>query len=208
MKENTSINTAVHNHLLSNNITKNSVLRLFQNTDKTIFVNEVDRSFANIDDNFFFNNKRFILKNTSIAKLIELIIKEKNYLNVLNIGSSTGFTSVLLSKISNYVISLESEKSLHEKEKKIIKNLDIKNIHSVCGNLENGLREYSPYDLIFVNGGVKKTPKILLEQLNESGYLICIKETNINIKKIVRYFKKKDIFEKKTYYSVSSPILF
>jgi len=208
MKENTSINSVVHNQLLPNNITKDSVLQLFQTIDKTIFVNEDDRSFVNIDENFFFNNKRFILRNTTIGKLIELIIKEKNYLNVLNIGSTTGFTSVLLSKISNYVISLESEKSLHEKEKKIIKNLDIKNIYSVCGNLENGLKEFSPYDLIFVNGGIKKKPKILLEQLNESGYLICIEQTNINIKKIVRYFKKKDIFEKKTYYSVNSPILF
>ena len=36
---------------------------------------------------------------------------KKNYLNVLNIGSATGFTSVLLSKFSNYVFSLESEKS-------------------------------------------------------------------------------------------------
>jgi|TARA_B110000438_G_scaffold276070_1_gene297524 protein-L-isoaspartate(D-aspartate) O-methyltransferase len=208
MKENTSINSIVLNQLLPNNITKDSVLQLFQNTDKTIFVNEDDRSFVNIDENFFFNNKRFILKNTTIGKLIELIIKEKNYLNVLNIGSTTGFTSVLLSKISNYVISLESERSLHEKEKKIIKNLDIKNIYSVCGNLENGLKEYFPYDLIFVNGGIKKKPNILLEQLNESGYLICIEQTNINIKKIVRYFKKKDIIEKKTYYSVNSPILF
>jgi len=208
MEENILINRVVDNQLLPNNITKDSVIELFKTTDKTIFVNEADRSLVNIDENFFFNNKRFILKNSTIAKLIEKIIKDNNYINVLNIGSATGYTSTLLSKFSNYVFSLESEKSLHEKEKKLIKDLDIKNINSVCGDLKYGLKDYEPYDLIFINGCVKKKPDILLQQLNNFGYLICIEQININIKKIVRYLKKNDFLEKKVYYSVNSPLLF
>lgn len=208
MEEKILINKVVNNQLLPNNITKDSVIELFRTTDKTIFVNEADHSLVNIDENFFFNNNRFILKNSTIAKLIEKIIKDKNYLNVLNIGSATGFTSVLLSKFSNYVFSLESEKSLHEKEKKIIKDLDINNINSVYGDLKNGIKDYQPYDLIFINGCIKKKPDILLQQLNNFGYLICIEQTNINIKKIVRYLKKNDFLEKKVYYSINSPLLF
>ena len=208
MEENILINREVDNQLLPINVTKDSVVQLFRTTDKTIFVNEAEHSYVNIDENFFFNNKRFILKNSTIAKLIDKIIRDKNYLNVLNVGSTTGFTSVLLSKFSNYVFSLESEKSLHEKEKKIIKDLDIKNINPVCGDLKNGLKDYQPYDLIFINGCIKKKPEILIQQLNNYGYLICIEQININIKKIVRYLKKNDFLEKKVYYTVNSPLLF
>ena len=208
MEENILINRVVDNQLLPINVIKDSVIKLFRTTDKTIFVNEAEHSYVNIDENFFFNNKRFILKNSTIAQLIDKIIRNKKYLNVLNVGSTTGFTSVLLSKFSNYVFSLESEKSLHEKEKKLIKDLDIKNINPVCGDLENGLNDYQPYDLIFINGCIKKKPEILLQQLNNYGYLICIEQTNINIKKIVRYLKKNDFLEKKIYYTVNSPLLF
>ena len=120
MKVNLKENIVINNQLLPNNITNGSVLKLFRLIDKVSFFDEVDKSMANVDDNFFFNEKRFMLKNSIIGKLLNLII-DNNYSNALNVGSSTGFTSAILSQISSFVISLESDKSLHEKEKKNLK---------------------------------------------------------------------------------------
>ena len=117
MKVNLKENIVINNQLLPNNITNESVLKLFRLIDKVSFFNEVDKSMANVDDNFFFNEKRFVLKNSIIGKLLNLIV-DRNYSNALNVGSGTGFTSAILSQISSFVISLESDKSLHEKEKK------------------------------------------------------------------------------------------
>ena len=206
MKVNLKENIVINNQLLPNNITNESVLKLFRLIDKVSFLDEVDKSMANVDDNFFFNEKRFMLKNSIIGKLLNLIV-DSNYSNALNVGSGTGFTSAILSQISSFVISLESDKSLHEKEKKNLKIHEIENVKSVNEKLNNGYKNSMPYDLIFINGCLSESPKIFLDQLDNVGRLVCIESINFNIKKIVQYFKKSKILERKEYYIVNAPLL-
>lgn len=206
MKVNLKENIVINNQLLPNNITNESVLKLFRLIDKVSFFDEVDKSMANVDDNFFFNEKRFMLKNSTIGKLLNLIV-DSNYSNALNVGSGTGFTSAILSQISSFVISLESDKSLHEKEKKNLKIHEIENVKSVNEKLNNGYKNSMPYDLIFINGCLSESPKIFLDQLDSVGRLVCIESIDFNIKKIVQYFKKSKILERKEYYIVNAPLL-
>ena len=206
MKVNLKENIVINNQLLPNNITNESVLKLFRLIDKVSFFNEVDKSMANVDDNFFFNEKRFVLKNSIIGKLLNLIV-DNNYSNALNVGSGTGFTSAILSQISSFVISLESDKSLHEKEKKNLKIHEIENVKSVNEKLNNGYKNSMPYELIFINGCLSESPKIFLDQLDRVGRLVCIESIDFNIKKIVQYFKKSKILERKEYYIVNAPLL-
>ena len=206
MKVNLKENIVINNQLLPNNITNESVLKLFRLIDKVSFFDEVDKSMANVDDNFFFNEKRFMLKNSIIGKLLNLIV-DSNYSNALNVGSGTGFTSAILSQISSFVISLESDKSLHEKEKKNLKINEIENVKSVNEKLNNGYKNSMPYDLIFINGCLSESPKIFLDQLDSVGRLVCIESIDFNIKKIVQYFKKSKILERKEYYIVNAPLL-
>ena len=206
MKVNLKENIVINNQLLPNNITNESVLKLFRLIDKVSFFNEVDKSMANVDDNFFFNEKRFMLKNSIIGKLLNLIV-DNNYSNALNVGSGTGFTSAILSQISSFVISLESDKSLHEKEKKNLKIHEIENVKSVNEKLNNGYKNSMPYELIFINGCLSESPKIFLDQLDSVGRLVCIESIDFHIKKIVQYFKKSKILERKEYYIVNAPLL-
>ena len=206
MKVNLKENIVINNQLLPNNITNESVLKLFRLIDKVSFFDEVDKSMANVDDNFFFNDKRFMLKNSIIGKLLNLIV-DSNYSNALNVGSGTGFTSAILSQISSFVISLESDKSLHEKEKKNLKIHEIENVKSVNEKLNNGYKNSMPYDLIFINGCLSESPKIFLDQLDSVGRLVCIESIDFNIKKIIQYFKKSKILERKEYYIVNAPLL-
>jgi protein-L-isoaspartate(D-aspartate) O-methyltransferase len=206
MKVNLKENIVINNQLLPNNITNESVLKLFRLIDKVSFFDEVDKSMANVDDNFFFNEKRFMLKNSIIGKLLNLIV-DSNYSNALNVGSGTGFTSAILAQISSFVISLESDKSLHEKEKKNLKIHEIENVKSVNEKLNNGYKNSMPYDLIFINGCLSESPKIFLDQLDSVGRLVCIESIDFNIKKIVQYFKKSKILERKEYYIVNAPLL-
>ena len=206
MKVNLKENIVINNQLLPNNITNESVLKLFRLIDKVSFFDEVDKSMANVDDNFFFNEKRFMLKNSIIGKLLNLIV-DSNYSNALNVGSGTGFTSAILSQISSFVISLESDKSLHEKEKKNLKIHEIENVKCINGKLYNEYKNSMPYDLIFINGCLSESPKIFLDQLDSVGRLVCIESIDFNIKKIVQYFKKSKILERKEYYIVNAPLL-
>tara|TARA_B100000315_G_scaffold249374_1_gene280486 strand:+ start:119 stop:742 length:624 start_codon:yes stop_codon:yes gene_type:complete len=206
MKEKLMENIIINNQLLPHNITNESVLKLFRSVNKENYFDKEDKSMANVDENFFFNEKRFILKNSTIAKLLNLIVNG-NYSNTLNVGSSNGFTSAILSQISSSVVSLESDKSLHEKEKKNLKIHEIENVKSVNEKLNCGYKNSMPYDLIFINGCLNESPKTFLSQLESIGRLVCIENTNFNIKKIVQYFKNNKILERKEYYIVNAPLL-
>ena len=199
-------NNIINNQLLANNVTNIKIIEIFRSVDKSQFVEEEDKTLANMDENFFFNKKRFMLKNSTLAKLFDLII-DKKIINALNIGSATGFSSVLLSKFVDFVVSIENDKSLHEKEKKIIKHLDIENINSINLKLESGCREFMPYDLIFINGCLLNKPKILLDQLNNNGCLLDIELTNNNLKKIVKYEKNHNNVLRKEYFVSNTPML-
>ena len=199
-------NIVINNQLLPNNITNESVLKLFQLIDNLSFLDEASKNMANVDENLFFNEKRFMLKNSTIGKLLNLII-DNNYTNTLNVGSGTGFTSAILSQISSTVISLESDKSLHEKGKKNLKIHEIENVKCINGKLYNGYKNSMPYDLIFINGCLKESPIIFLNQLDNVGRLVGIESINLNIKKIVQYFKNYKILERKEYYIVNAPLL-
>ena len=113
----------------------------------------------------------------------------------------------MLSQISTFVISLESDKSLHEREKKNLKIHEIENVKSVNEKLNIGYKNSMPYDLIFINGCLSESPKIFLNQLDNIGKLVCIESINSYIKKIVQYFKNNKILERKEYYIVNAPLL-
>ncbi len=194
-------------HLIPNSLNNKFIIDLFSTIDRDFFVDKNEKSLAYIDEDYFFDNNRFILKNTTIAKFFK-IIENKKFKKTLNIGATTGYTSILLSKISTHVFSLENEVSLHEKAKKNLKFFDIKNIDCIMGELANGFLDEKPYDLIFVNGCLEKYPNLLIDQLNKyNGTLLTIEKKNNYLKKIVKYLKKGKLIERKEYSQVSAPIL-
>ena len=84
---------------------------------------------------------------------------------------------------------------------------EIENVKCINGKLYNGYKNSMPYDLIFINGCLKESPIIFLNQLDNVGRLVGIESINLNIKKIVQYFKNYKILERKEYYIVNAPLL-
>ena len=194
-------------HLVPDILNNQFIIDLFTSIDRDFFVKNEEKSLAYMDEHYFFDNNRFILKNTTIAKLFK-IIENNRFEKVLNVGATTGYTSILLSKISTNVISLENEISLHEKAKKNLKFFDIKNINCIMAPLKKGFLNEKPYDLIFINGCLNEYPQTLIEQLSENkGILLTIEKNNSYIKKIVKYTKKDKLIERKEYSQANAPVL-
>lgn len=206
MKDMSKENIIINNQLLPNNVTNDLVLKLFRSVDKEIFFDDLNKNMLYLDDNFFFNKKRFMLKSSILGKFLDLII-ETRYLKTLNIGSGTGYSSALLSKISDTVVSLEEDKSLHEKSKKIFDFLEIKNIKSINECHYSGCINLMPYDLIFINGCLNQPADNLINQLDLNSKLVCVENVNTNINKIVKYNKKNNVIERKEFFIVNAPIL-
>ena len=92
--------------------------------------------------------------------------------NVLEIGTGSGYQTVLLAHLCRHVYSVERIRPLLESARDAITACGVRNVSLLCGDGSFGWPEFAPYDAILVSAGTPEVPKPLLAQLAEGGRLI------------------------------------
>ncbi|MEK6612022.1 MAG: protein-L-isoaspartate(D-aspartate) O-methyltransferase [Gemmatimonadota bacterium] len=92
--------------------------------------------------------------------------------NVLEIGTGSGYQTVLLAHLCRHVYSVERIRPLLESARDAITACGVRNVSLLCGDGSFGWPEFAPYDAILVSAGSPEVPKPLLAQLAEGGRLI------------------------------------
>lgn len=101
------------------------------------------------------------------TSLLELNRGEK----VLEIGTGSGFQTCILCTLGVKVFSIERQKELYLKAKKLIDQLGF-TPKLFFGDGYEGKPTYAPFDKILVTCGAPEVPKKLLEQLKIGGMLV------------------------------------
>lgn len=99
---------------------------------------------------------------------LELLGKEK----VLEIGTGSGYQTVLLAELSRQVYSIERITSLSNQARRTLYRLGYVNFSLRIGDGTLGWPEEAPFDAILVTAGSPRIPASLLDQLSEGGRLI------------------------------------
>jgi protein-L-isoaspartate(D-aspartate) O-methyltransferase len=99
-------------------------------------------------------------------------VKFGGHERVLEIGTGSGYQTVLLSHLASQVFSIERDRELLDHAREAIRRVDARNISLLLGDGTFGWREYSPYDAILVSAGAPDVPPPLLEQLAEGGRIL------------------------------------
>jgi protein-L-isoaspartate(D-aspartate) O-methyltransferase len=157
--------------LQANGIRDLSVLRAVDMTPRHLFVPTGVRHRAYEDSALPIGNGQTISQPSVHARYLELLHltgKER----VLEVGTGTGYQTVLLSHLAAQVFSIERVAPLYEKAREILRQLDVRNVSMLLGDGTIGWREYSPYDAILVSAGAPDVPAPLLDQLAEGGTLL------------------------------------
>lgn len=99
--------------------------------------------------------------------LLELKKGEK----VLEIGTGLGFQTCILCQLGGKVFSIERQRELFLKAKKMIHHFNF-NPRLVYGDGYAGLPNLGPFDKILVTCGAPEVPATLIEQLKEDGIMV------------------------------------
>ena len=91
---------------------------------------------------------------------------------VLEIGTGSGYQTVLLSHLSAQVFSIERVGGLLERARDAIRESGARNVSLLAGDGTLGWREYGPFDAILVTAGAPQEPPPLVEQLAEGGRML------------------------------------
>src|SRR4051812_34233072 len=145
-----------------------SVLRAIEQTPRHAFVPTGLRHRAYEDAPLPIGNGQTISQpwvHARYLELLELNGKER----VLEIGTGSGYLTVLLAHLVAQVFSIERIPALLSQAREMIKQSGVNNVSLLQGDGSVGWREYAPYDAILVGAGAPALPQPLVDQLAEGG---------------------------------------
>jgi protein-L-isoaspartate(D-aspartate) O-methyltransferase len=148
-----------------------AVLRAFEMTPRHAFVPTGLRHRAYEDAPLPIGNGQTISQPWVHARYLELLRltgKER----VLEVGTGSGYQTVLLSHLAAQVFSIERIPALFHAAREAIERAGARNVSLLMGDGTVGWREYAPYDGILVGAGAPSVPQPLVDQLAEGGRLL------------------------------------
>jgi len=148
-----------------------SVLRAIEQTPRHAFVPTGLRHRAYEDAPLPIGNGQTISQpwvHARYLELLELTGKER----VLEIGTGSGYQTVLLAHLVAQVFSIERIPALFQQAREAIQKAGVRNVSLLMGDGTVGWREYAPYDAILVGAGAPSLPQPLVDQLAEGGRLL------------------------------------
>ena len=149
-----------------------AVLRAFDVTPRHLFVPTGVRHRAYEDSALPIGNGQTISQPSMHARYLELL-KLTGKERVLEIGTGSGYQTVLLSHLAEQVFSIERVTPLLESARVAIRAAGARNVSLLAGDGTLGWREYAPYDAILVTAGTREVPEPLFRQLAEGGRLLA-----------------------------------
>ena len=155
----------------SRGISDISVLRAFDVTPRHLFVPTGLWHKAYEDAPLPIGSGQTISQPSIHAKYLELL-KLKGTEKVLEIGTGSGYQTVLLAHLVPQVFSIERIPALMEQARQNIQNSGVRNVSLLVGDGTVGWRAHAPYDAILVSAASPKVPQPLVEQLAEGGKLV------------------------------------
>ena len=148
-----------------------SVLRAFDLTPRHAFVPTGVRHRAYEDSSLPIGSGQTISQPSIHARYLE-ILGFKGSERVLEIGTGSGYQTVLLSHLVAQIFTIERIPALYTMARDAIARAGAKNVSMLLGDGTVGWREYSPYDAILVSAGGPGIPQPLVDQLADGGRML------------------------------------
>lgn len=186
--------------LKANGIVDTKVLDSIKLVPRSFFVENSIKSRSNSNIALPIECGQTISQPLVVAFMTQNLFLNKR-LRVLEIGTGSGYQTVILSKLSRFVYTIERYLFLKKKAEEKFRKLNITNIFCKHGDGGLGWYDQAPFDRIMITAAAPEIPMILLDQLKDDGVMIIpIGEENdvqylTLIKKKGKSFSKKNLMK-------------
>lgn len=160
--------------LATNNVISHRLIEAMGTIPREKFLPENKQKFAYIDEDILIGEGRYMIEPMIIARMIQAV-EPQNSDVVLEIGSGSGYSAAVLSKLCETVIAVESKKELNHHAGKTWSELDMCNIVQISSENETEIQANAPYDIILMNGAVESVPMYFAKELKkDTGRMVCV----------------------------------
>lgn len=119
-------------------------------------------------------------------------LKLKPGCRVLEVGTGSGYQAAVLSLLCREVYTIEIIPSLGEGARKVLEELEYKNVSVKIGDGYLGWEEHAPFDGILVTAAAPHIPQPLIDQLKIDGRMIIPIGEVFDVQDLVLVEKKED----------------
>jgi protein-L-isoaspartate(D-aspartate) O-methyltransferase len=148
-----------------------AVLNAINNIPRHLFLDSSFLNFAYQDQAFPIGSGQTISQPYTVAFQTELLEVAKGE-KVLEVGTGSGYQACVLAEMGAKVFTIERQKKLFDKTKKLLENLKYFSIKTFYGDGYKGLPTFGPFDKVIVTAGAPVVPNDLLMQLKIGGRLV------------------------------------
>lgn len=163
----------IKQQLRTNNILDDDLLSLITAVPREQFVPTEYVQFAFADMHIPIGHDQTMLTPLEEAQIIQALAIQPHE-TVLEIGSGTGYMTVLLAKLAKRVISVDYFADFTEMAKRQLHRHEITNVELITGDACRGWLELAPFDVIVSTGGHKQIADIFQPQLMPGGRMFAM----------------------------------
>ncbi len=161
----------IQTQLAARGIRDQRVLDAMGEVPRHLFVDPVALDEAYDDNPLPIGEGQTISQPYMVAIMTELL-GLKGHETVLEIGTGSGYQAAVLSRLCQWVYSVERFRTLSDKARENVEKCGYSNITCLVGDGTQGWPEAAPYDGIIVTAGAPRVPETLVEQLRLGGKLV------------------------------------
>jgi len=154
-------------------VTKFPIIEAMLQVRREVFVPDNLNETAYADAILDLGHGRVILEPRTFAKMLDAVDIQGNEL-VLDIGCGLGYSSAVIGKFSEAVVSIEENEAMAAEAEANLAAEGCLNVAVVQGSLAQGAAQHAPFDVIVVQGAVERMPAALIEQLAEGGRIVAV----------------------------------
>jgi protein-L-isoaspartate(D-aspartate) O-methyltransferase len=187
----------VDEQIASRGIRDLRVLNAMCKVPRHLFVEEALHGQAYNDYPLPIGEKQTISQPYMVALMTEAL-ELKGDERVLEIGTGSGYQAAILAELAEWVYSIERIRSLANKARKLLDELNCYNVEIRVSDGTQGWKEKAPYQAITVTAGAPEVPQPLLDQLIPGGRLVvpvgdAFSQTLVRVIRTKGGFKREDM---------------
>ena len=161
----------IEDQIIKRGIEDQRVLDIMESVERHKFVPKKYAESAYKDGPLPIGHGQTISQPFIVAFMTENLKVDSSH-KILEIGTGSGYQAAILSRLTNYVYTIEIVDELAKESSFRLKKLGFKNVSVRSGDGYKGWPEEAPFDRIMVTAAPEEIPDMLVEQLAEGGIMV------------------------------------
>lgn len=175
----------IDNHLMPCGVRDPILLNIAKQINRENFLPDTLKSVAYKDGSILFGDGKFMLRPNDLLRMTLAMGLHRNEA-VLDIGCTTGYSSILMSFLTQKVTGLDDSESYISHAKKLAAMEGVSNIEFVAEKTEVFLEKGSSYPAILIQYAYRDLPPYFYNALDEGGRLVYIRQNSSTYGQAVR----------------------